>query len=112
MPVGLLATFEAERARLRRGGSDELAEDRRIDDIVRMYDDRASYRVTDVSSVVIRDAAVHMFSEHMFRTSSRKQSAEFLRSLKLERTVTTQAYFSEYLERVQWGDPVVGASAS
>ncbi|MET3511494.1 hypothetical protein ABIC64_002952 [Plantibacter flavus] len=112
MPESLLGTFEAERARLRRGGSDELAEDRRIDDIVRMYDDRASYRVTDVSSVVIRDAAVHMFSEHMFRTSPRKQSADFLHSLKLEPAVTTQTYFSEYLERVRWGDPIIGASAS
>ncbi|WP_028497358.1 DUF262 domain-containing protein [Microbacterium sp. 11MF] len=105
LPPGLLHSFEETRLRLRQGGAN-TGTSARFDEVVLMYDDRASYRVTDVSSVVIRDAAVHLFSEHTFGTRQRKQSSRFLESLRTDSDTSTQADLSEYLDEVRWGEPI------
>lgn len=103
-PSGLLGTFEQERLLLRQGGRSRFP---RVQGIVSQYDDRASYRVTDVTSVVIRDAAVHLFSEHVFGTPSWRHSRQFLNQAGRDENVIAFE-LSTYLDQVSWGEPLLG----
>lgn len=105
LPQELLQEFEENRAVLKHGGhrsSNGLS--RAMTDMIRLYDDRASYRVTDVSSVLIRDLAIHLFSSVVFGTSPRKSSEELVARINLE-PESVQPLVSEYLEKARWGDP-------
>lgn len=103
-PAELLGTFEQERLLLRQGGRSQFPQ---VQGIVSQYDDRASYRVTDVSSVVIRDAAVHLFSEHVFGTPSRRHSDRFLNRAGRDQNVIASELLA-YLDEVSWGESLVG----
>lgn len=106
LPAGLVRAFEAERAVARQGGQGAGAGiERAIMDILRMYDDRASYRVTDVSSVLIRDLAIHLFSSVVFGTTSRKSSGELVDRMNAT-SGAIQPLIAEYLEQLRWGDPI------
>lgn len=107
LPPELLSAFESVRSDLRSGTSDNSEIEASILALVRMYDDRASYRVTDVSSVVIRDAALHLFSQYVFSTRPRKQSSELLAEITGRRDQSTQTILTEYLEAVRWGEPIL-----
>lgn len=107
LPENLFAEFETERFLVRRGESNANGVDDQLREVIRQYDDRASYRVTDVSSVVIRDAAIHLFSEARFGSKSVRGSGEFLHSLRSERSAATQSMFDDFLSESKWGDPLV-----
>lgn len=107
LPDRLFADFEAERSRLRKGEGEQATSALRVEDLVRLYDDRASYRVTDVSSVLIRDAAIHLYSEARLGTRSVRGSDQFLRALASERGTAAQVLLDDYLAAVSWGDPLV-----
>ena len=107
IPPELLGAFESVRSGLRSGAADQSKIEPSILDLVRMYDDRASYRVTDVSSVVIRDAALHLFSQYFFSTGSRKGSSELLANLASQHSESTQTIFTQYLEAARWGEPLL-----
>ena len=103
VPAALLARFEVERLRLRRGdtiGSDGDAHLRT--EILRMYDDRASYRVTDVSSVLVRDLAVHLYSARCFGTPDVRESSGLAEHLLME-DGSTAATVGAYLSQSSWG---------
>jgi hypothetical protein len=79
--------------------------------MLRLYDDRASYRVTDVSSVLIRDLAVHLYSGARYGTPPHRDSSELLAALDKEPD-SAQTLVADYLERVRWGDPLVQPEAA
>lgn len=112
LPSQLLAQFELERNLVKRGGYVETDDTsaRAIAETLRLYDNRASYRVTDVSSVLTRDLAIHIFSEAAFGTPSYRHSNELLSRLK-EDPSSAQTLIAEYLEQFRWGDPLGAAEA-
>lgn len=112
IPPGLLAQFEMDRAHVKRGEQPTGAGQRRVlAEVLRLYDDRASYRVTDVSSVLIRDLAVHLYSEVKFDTPFYRASNELLGRLDND-PGAAQTLVAEYLEQVRWGDPLIEAEAA
>lgn len=112
LPPGLLQKFELDRASVKRGDNLTMGNSNRvITDVIRMYDDRASYRVTDVSSVLTRDLAIHLYSSAVFDTAPRKRSEELLVELNMD-PETVQPLISKYLEEVRWGDPVITQGGS
>lgn len=112
VPATLLTQFETDRGLIKRGEQlPDSGKSRVLAAILRLYDDRASYRVTDVSSVLIRDLAVHLYSETQFSTPSHRTSSELLVALDAEPD-SAQTLVADYLERVRWGDPLVQPEAA
>jgi hypothetical protein len=106
LPQGLLKEFEINRSIIRGGGYiSPGGPSRAMTEIIRMYDDRASYRVTDVSSVLIRDLAIHLFSSGVFGTSPRKSSNDLIATMDLE-PLAVQSLVADYLEQSRWGEPI------
>ena len=103
LPIPLLGDFEHDRSVVRRG---ERADGNRVTpaiaEVLRLYDDRASYRVTDVSSVLIRDLAVHLYSVSAFGMPARRHSDELLVELEHDPSAS-QTLIGEFLDSVQWG---------
>jgi hypothetical protein len=112
LPATLLAEFEHERALAKRGepASKEIA-NRGIIEVVKLYDDRASYRVTDVSSVLVRDLAVHLFSEASFGSPPHLGSDALLQQLEREPEFA-QLIVADFLEKVQWGSLTMDPSSA
>ncbi|WIM71002.1 DUF262 domain-containing protein [Corynebacterium suedekumii] len=107
LPPRLLAQFEMDRALVKKG-MQPINRDKSgaVIEILRLYDDRASYRVTDVSSVLIRDLAVHLYSETVFETPPRQGSDELIMRLNND-LGSAQTLVTEYLNRSQWGEQLV-----
>lgn len=106
LPSNLLLAFESERARVKVREAEQDQMELGLLSMVNLYDNRASYRVTDVSSVRARDAAVHLFSQAQFHTSSHRRSEEVLDQLNDER-YDGPALIMDYLEAVNWGEPLL-----
>lgn len=106
LPHDLLLSFESERARVKRREAQQSQIELGLLSMVNLYDNRASYRVTDVSSVRARDAAVHLFSEAHFGTASHLRSEEVLDQLNDERH-DGPSLILEYIEAVNWGEPLL-----
>lgn len=102
LPDALLDSFEEDRARWRRGDAEYLSP---IGEVLRIYDDRASYRVTDVSSVLARDLAIHLYSVSIFDTPDRRGSLSFLERMRDISPELRQAEFFSFLQQVEWGRP-------
>lgn len=107
IPPELFVAFESSRLSIRRGEGDPLSNADRIRDIISLYDDRASYRVTDVSSVLIRDAAIHLFSCGTLGTPPVRGSDAFLHRLQMDRSTEAQPLLDEFLAQSHWGEPLV-----
>lgn len=105
LPEGLLGRFEEDRARQRNGDFDtDTAHLRRaLAEILRLYDDRASYRVTDVSSVLIRDLSLHLFTEVVFKYPAFKDSDALFRRLT-EDPDQAPTLYADFIESVDWGE--------
>lgn len=105
LPEGLLGRFEEDRARQRNGDFDRDTADQRraLAEILRLYDDRASYRVTDVSSVIIRDLSLHLFAEVVFKYPAFRDS-ELLFKRLTEDPDQAPTLYADYIEAVQWGE--------
>lgn len=103
VPESLLSQFEHDRIAARTGAhSSESKTDRALTHILKLYDDRASYRVTDVSSVLIRDLTIHLYSQIVFSTASYKGSDHLLGEI-FEKPESAQTLIGEYLESSSWG---------
>lgn len=112
IPSQLLGQFELDRSRVKRGEQLPLGDKSRVlAEVLRFYDDRASYRVTDVSSVLMRDLAVHLYSEIAFETLDYRTSHELLVRIGNDPSAA-QALVAEYLETVRWGDSLVDFEAA
>ena len=102
LPDAILGQFEEARQRAKSG---ELSS--AMTSVLALYDDRASYRVTDVSSVLIRDLAVHLFSQYEFGTPQKRGSGELLSRIADFAGSSAQSMVAEYLQASQWGDPII-----
>ena len=102
IPEDLLARFEALRVEARAGhDSNDLGP------LIGLYEDRASYRVTDVSSVLIRDLVIHLISQREFRTASKRGSGLLLDQVTTATAGSVQSLVLEYLEASDWGNPII-----
>jgi hypothetical protein len=104
VPVDLLARFEADRIESRRGEYDgDSVPRRRTFDCLALYEDRVSYRVTDVSSVLIRDLMLHLYSCLVFDTQP-VDGADLLLSRSLSQPgAPLQGLVVEFLGTSGWG---------
>lgn len=103
IPLDLLATFEESRSD---GKAGERSDSKAVAEMLRLYDDRASYRVTDVSSVLIRDLAIHAYSLAVYGTTSPyRESDEFMRLLDAN-PQDANKIVSSYLEHFTWGSDI------
>lgn len=100
LPGKLLAVFESERKNVKNGTSEDSADP--IYGAVSLYDDRASYRVTDVSSVLARDLVLQIYSQARFKTPSVNQSDELLRNIQQGRRDQVQDLTFRFIESSQW----------
>jgi hypothetical protein len=108
LPEGLLQSFETDRAGLRSGKSMDVRREPQIAEVVRIYDDRASYRVTDVSSVLARDLAVHLYAQYVFGSRSFKDSELLISDLSQANVGQIQSEFFEFIDASQWGESITG----
>lgn len=106
LPELLLSEFDSDRAELRRSGDTGRA-DWRVTEVVRIYDDRASYRVTDVSSVLARDLAVHLYSQLVFESAPVRGTDEMLGRLDSLSPSAAQGLIFDFMEESRWGEPIV-----
>lgn len=111
IPVNLLSTLESLRLGLR-GNSipPESAPHSAVQAILRLYDDRSSYRVTDVSSVVARDGCIHLLSNFLFKTTNHLGSADFCDFLEKDLDSANENVVMEFLSRVNWGSTLLTKS--
>lgn len=108
LPHDLLVRFERDRALVRLGLVEaQPLDDQRLLEVVAVYDDRAAYRVTDVSSVVARDLAIHLYSQANFGTAAIRGSDALLRDVRVRDDAAPQLLLAEFQEAVNWGDPLV-----
>ncbi|NKX92807.1 DUF262 domain-containing protein [Sanguibacter hominis ATCC BAA-789] len=99
----ILADFEADRSSVKAGDLPVQSTDAQVlAEVLRQYDDRASYRVTDVSSVRIRDLAIHIYSQIRYHTAGRYGSNELLERLRLEPD-STQSTIAGFVDSSSWG---------
>ncbi|TPG03924.1 DUF262 domain-containing protein [Curtobacterium flaccumfaciens] len=108
LPNRLLEDFERARASVRRGDNDS-PENGAAAKILALYDDRASYRVTDVSSVLIRDLAIHLYRlvTHGLGEASRLGNLVD----RIHRTENNaQPLVLEFIEQTGWGEPLTRRS--
>lgn len=109
LPPLLLTQFEIDRAEVKSGGQTSADRDRQaVHEVLRLYDDRASYRVTDVSSVLIRDLAIHLYSTMVFSTKSTRDSGDLVNAIS-DRPESTKTVVNSFLEASNWGAPIIDA---
>ncbi|WP_461163590.1 DUF262 domain-containing protein [Arthrobacter sp. R4-81] len=103
LPSDLLAGFEAERTALKRGIEGDLPDPRDpILGAVALYDDRASYRVTDVSSVLARDLVLQIYAEDRYGVQSICGSGMLLGKLRKGYRDDAQHLIFQHLELSDW----------
>ncbi|MHC9295973.1 DUF262 domain-containing protein [Mycobacterium sp. LTG2003] len=113
LPGHLLRNFESDRLALRRGESMvERPVSHGLQEVIRLYDDRASYRVTDVSSVLTRDLAIHLYSQANFSTPEVKRSNRLLSELASSPGERHQPLFFEFIDYRNWGDQLSDVEAA
>lgn len=108
LPESLLEDFERDRLIVRAG--ETLLDRPEVSKVLSLYDDRASYRVTDVSSVLIRDLAIHLYSEYKFGTSPIRGSDSLLPRLSVNES-NAQPEVLEFIEASRWGENFVARGA-
>jgi hypothetical protein len=104
LPIDLLLEFEIDRATIKRG---EARVPAFLQEVLRIYGDRASYRVTDVSSVVARDLAIHLYSSVRFGTQPRRGSEALVVELESMAALEVETAFFDFAERSAWGAPIL-----
>ncbi|WZH35582.1 MAG: DUF262 domain-containing protein [Microbacterium enclense] len=107
IPDDLLARFEELRFEARADRSTDF-----LGPLVALYDDRASYRVTDVSSVLIRDLVIHLVSVHEFDTRPKRMSDSLIQQLEESPSNFVQGSVSAFIEQEDWGNPIIDGDTS
>lgn len=103
LPPELLVSFEADRSALKRGVEGDLFDPRDpILGAVALYDDRASYRVTDVSSVLARDLVLQLYSEHRYGAQSICGSGMLLSEIQRGYRDDAQHLIFQHLDSSDW----------
>jgi len=110
LPGGLLQRFEHDRMRLRQGTPiAELDCPFFVGELIRIYDDRASYRVTDVSSVLARDLALHLYSQVLFGLEPILGTDALVGYLSTCEPDEVQRAVFDFIQSSMWGKPVPGS---
>ncbi|WP_313278046.1 DUF262 domain-containing protein [Timonella senegalensis] len=99
-PENLLAHFES----LRSSSIDSGSNATRL--LIAQYEDRASYRVTDVSSVLTRDLAIHLVARSSLKTPERLNSDTLLETLQDSAPEDAQGHILDFLAASGWGNPI------
>lgn len=108
IPIDLLARFERDRKRLKSGDYEGLSSElRRLSTVLSVYDDRASYRVTDVASVVARDLAVHLYCVGLYGTDGVRGAKGFVRELMKNSHADPSTLLFEFADQTHWGESLV-----
>jgi hypothetical protein len=112
LPREFISRFEEDRISLRAGEYESSTPTRRAAaQILRLYDDRASYRVTDVSSVLIRDLSLQLYAQAEFEWHSHLGTKGLLASI-LDDPEQAPALVNAYLDSSDWGilDSALGSA--
>jgi hypothetical protein len=105
LPTNLLAEFETIRLAQRRGEDPGIRVGAAVLAAVDQYDDRAAYRVTDVSSVLIRDATVHLFTEEQHGVVVGISTRGLIEGLHREED-SPQSIVQDFATNSGWGQPI------
>ncbi|MDF2050239.1 DUF262 domain-containing protein [Arthrobacter sp. Cr_A7] len=100
LPENLLSRFELERKTIKTGDVSDSSDP--IYGAVALYDDRASYRVTDVSSVLARDVVLHLYSAARFHTPSLNESHVLIREILRSRRDEVQDLTFKFIGSSNW----------
>lgn len=112
-PPELLARFEADRTALKRGYEGDIFDPRDpLLGAVALYDDRASYRVTDVSSVLARDLVLQLYAEHHYGVQSICGSGMLLKALRNGHRDEAQHLLFQHLDHSHWSRVLLQAKES
>ena len=109
VPVEFLARFEADRLAARHGNNiDKDAVRQRAFDCIALYEDRVSYRVTDVSSVLIRHLMLHLYSSLTFGTEPVDGTGPLISAMLSHPSTSVQGWVLEFLDNSAWGSHLAG----
>ena len=102
VPNRMLGEFESNRLELKRS---ETPKDLppAVVNIVSLYDDRASYRVTDVSSVLARDCGLYLYMQEMYGAPSVLNSKSLLSGLPGLSEARAQQQILDFVTKQGWG---------
>ncbi len=104
VPGDLLASFERDRSNIKSGDVEEYDPmRRRMLEVVSLYDDRAAYRVTDVSSVLTRDLALHLYSVYFLGTRPIRGADELVARIVEPSSVAVSTIIADFLAARGWG---------
>jgi len=104
LPESVLAGFEATRALAKTSErSNATSSEAALNSLMRLYEDRAAYRVTDVSSVLIRDLVVHVVAQQRFGVEGVRGSEQLLQQVKGD-PVRASSAVVEFIANSGWGD--------
>lgn len=101
LPSALLDSFEKVRKAKKQVLEPSDRPSPAIANIVDIYDDRASYRVTDVSSVLARDLALHLFCQAAFDISGTAGSKKLLLALN-DTDIRANQIFFQFIDEAKW----------
>jgi hypothetical protein len=102
VPERILADFESNRQALKRSETpSDLPPE--IINIVSLYDDRASYRVTDVSSVLARDCGLYLYFQGIYGAPSIRNSSQLLAQLVGLSETRAQQEILDFVSSQSWG---------
>ena len=102
LPPQLLENFEGHRRALKRSeGFDDLPPE--LVGALSLYDDRASYRVTDVSSVLARDCVFYLYLERLYNAPPIHHSHALLDELSDVSETHAQNIILDFVSTDEWG---------
>ncbi|GAB4000709.1 DUF262 domain-containing protein [Nocardioides marmoraquaticus] len=108
LPSQLLLKFERDRRRAKQAAREGLTwQDQQILGVLSVYDDRASYRVTDVASVVARDLTVHLYHLALFGGSGLRRSNEIVQHLLSDSKANPSTLVFQFADIANWGEPLL-----
>jgi hypothetical protein len=101
----MLVQFESHRLELKRSKTSTLGLPEDLAGAVLLYDDRASYRVTDVSSVLARDCVLYLYMQRMYSKPALGGSQSLLEAINgISESGAQQAILNFVTaEGSQWG---------
>ena len=109
VPTSLLEDFEQDRTYVRLGNNVQSGHD--VAQVLSLYDDRASYRVTDVSSVLIRDLSIHLYIALKYNSMKDERLGDLISALG-NPEANGQALLLAYIETSSWGADFLSSNAS